>query len=166
LLDFELRTSSMFTVATGNNKYGNKQKQNKIKNIQTNQKWGGKKGVLPVTDGDRRADGGTGGTAMQDMTPGREYHTVISAAGSATHWQSRVGYYHFMKIKRRCQREWGPRCAMGGFTRLLHTGSPDDLMGEIPTHVVKPLQDKDDKGCGSPSGALAGSWVSPWVPPG
>ena len=35
---------------------------------------------------------------------------------------------------------------MGGFTRILHSGEPDDLMDEIPTHVVEPLQDKDNKG--------------------
>eukprot|EP00884_Botryococcus_braunii_P021975 jgi/Botrbrau1/8461/Bobra.0237s0078.1 len=40
---------------------------------------------------------------------GREYHTVISAAGSATHWQSRVGYYHFLKVKKQCQQEHGSR---------------------------------------------------------
>jgi hypothetical protein len=28
---------------------------------------------------------------------------------------------------------------MGGFTRLLHSGEPDDLMDEIPTWVAQPL---------------------------
>lgn len=28
---------------------------------------------------------------------------------------------------------------MGGFTRVLHSGAPDDLMDEIPTFVAKPL---------------------------
>ena len=28
---------------------------------------------------------------------------------------------------------------MGGFTRLLHSGRPDDYMEEIPTVVVDPL---------------------------
>lgn len=43
---------------------------------------------------------------------------------------------------------------MGGFTRLLHSGEADELMDEIPTHVVQPLQDKDHKG-----------WVSfSWIP--
>lgn len=28
---------------------------------------------------------------------------------------------------------------MGGFTRLLHSGQPDDLMDEIPTFVAEPL---------------------------
>eukprot|EP00884_Botryococcus_braunii_P021976 jgi/Botrbrau1/8462/Bobra.0237s0079.1 len=83
---------------------------------------------------------------VQEGGDSRAFHTVITAQGSAVHWQSRVGYYHFLKVKKRCQQELGSRCAMGGFTRLLHSGVPDELMGEIPTHVVKPLQDKDDKG--------------------
>lgn len=33
----------------------------------------------------------------------RRYHTVITAQGSAVHWQSRVGYYWFLKTKRDCQ---------------------------------------------------------------
>jgi hypothetical protein len=28
---------------------------------------------------------------------------------------------------------------MGGFTRILHSGKPDNLMDEIPTTVVDPL---------------------------
>ena len=28
---------------------------------------------------------------------------------------------------------------MGGFTRLLHSGQPDDLMHEVPTFVAAPL---------------------------
>ena len=28
---------------------------------------------------------------------------------------------------------------MGGFTRLLHSGQPDDLMMEVPTFVAQPL---------------------------
>lgn len=38
-------------------------------------------------------------------------------------------------------------CDMGGFTRILHSGEPDDLMDEIPTVVVDPL----------PAGALGNS---------
>ena len=37
-------------------------------------------------------------------------------------------------------------CHMGGWTRLLHSGEPDELMQEIPTHVVNPLQDRDNQG--------------------
>jgi hypothetical protein len=28
---------------------------------------------------------------------------------------------------------------MGGFTRLLHSGTPDDLVDEVPTFVAQPL---------------------------
>lgn len=67
----------------------------------------------------------------------RSFHVVITAAGSATHWQSRVGYYWFKKVKQDC--EAAGECQMGSFTRLLHTGEPDDLMNEIPTWVAQPL---------------------------
>lgn len=45
---------------------------------------------------------------------------------------------------------------MGGWTRLLHSGEPDDLMEEIPTVVVRPLEDKDHKGW------VLHSLFSPW----
>ncbi|CAI5957821.1 unnamed protein product, partial [Closterium sp. NIES-64] len=49
-------------------------------------------------------------------------------------WQSRVMYFYYKKW----QREPGGE-EMGGFTRVLHTGKEDELMGEIPTFVVNPL---------------------------
>ena len=58
--------------------------------------------------------------------------------------QSRVAYYWYKKVQQRC-RAAGP-CHMGGFTRLLHSGEADELMPEIPTVVVKPLQDRDHQG--------------------
>jgi hypothetical protein len=48
-----------------------------------------------------------------------------------------VGYYWYKKVKKQCEAAGG--CQMGGFTRLLHTGQPDDLMDEIPTWVAQPL---------------------------
>jgi hydroxyproline O-arabinosyltransferase len=73
----------------------------------------------------------------------RKYHVVITAQGSAVHWQSRVHYYWFLKIKTRCEeeatRQGGNACHMGGFTRVLHSGKPDELMNEIPTFVAQPL---------------------------
>jgi len=36
-------------------------------------------------------------------------------------------------------RKDNPDSPMGGFTRLLHTGKPDQWMHEIPTVVVDPL---------------------------
>ena len=52
------------------------------------------------------------------------------------------------QVKAACEREKGADCQMGGFTRILHSGKPDDLMAEIPTVVVEPLPDKENKGCG------------------
>jgi hypothetical protein len=49
-------------------------------------------------------------------------------------------------MKKQC--EAAGNCQMGGFTRLLHTGQPDDLMNEIPTWVAKPLPaEHPDHGC-------------------
>mmetsp|Transcript_21179 Transcript_21179/g.63737 ORF Transcript_21179/g.63737 Transcript_21179/m.63737 type:complete len:583 (-) Transcript_21179:106-1854(-) len=73
----------------------------------------------------------------EDLNEDRSFHTIITAEGAATHWQSRIHYYWFSKIRARCQLE-GP-CHMGGFTRILHTGQADDLMNEIPTFVAQPL---------------------------
>ncbi|CAL8466227.1 g5763 [Coccomyxa elongata] len=76
----------------------------------------------------------------------RRYHVVITAQGSAVHWQARVHYYWYKKVRAQCEEELGVDCQMGGFTRILHSGHPDELMDEIPTHVVQPLQDRDNKG--------------------
>ena len=43
------------------------------------------------------------GRTAQDFREDRSYHTVITADGSATHWQSRVGYYFFLKTKKACE---------------------------------------------------------------
>eukprot|EP00983_Pelagomonas_calceolata_P034625 1084655-Pelagomonas_calceolata.AAC.3 len=45
--------------------------------------------------------------------------------------------YRYKKQKALCEKQGG--CEMGGFTRLLHSGAPDNLMDEIPTVVVNPL---------------------------
>lgn len=49
-----------------------------------------------------------------------------------------------MQVKLQC--EAAGQCDMGGFTRLLHSGIPDDLMDEIPTFVATPLPDEGNKG--------------------
>ncbi|KAL6775905.1 hypothetical protein ACKKBG_A18980 [Auxenochlorella protothecoides x Auxenochlorella symbiontica] len=67
----------------------------------------------------------------------RSYHVVVSAQGQSVHWQMRINYYHYKKAKRACAKL--PICHMGGYTRLLHSGKPDDLMYEIPTYVVDKL---------------------------
>ena len=50
-----------------------------------------------------------------------------------------------VQVKAQCEGEGG-KCHMGGFTRLLHSGAPDDLMDEIPTFVANPLPDEGHKG--------------------
>ena len=35
---------------------------------------------------------------MQESPEDRSYHVVITAQGSATHWQARVGYYWYLKV--------------------------------------------------------------------
>lgn len=67
----------------------------------------------------------------------RTYHIVITAQGTAVHWQSRVHYYWYRKIKKQC--EAAGKCDMGGFTRILHSGKADDLMDEMPTFVANEL---------------------------
>ena len=72
----------------------------------------------------------------------RSYHVIISAQGVATHWQSRIHYYWYLKVRKQCREQAlkdGTTCDMGGFTRLLHDDTPDDLMDEIPTFVAKTL---------------------------
>lgn len=46
-------------------------------------------------------------------------------------------YYQYKKIKAQY-----PNTAMGGFTRLLHSGAADAYMEEIPTVVVDQLPHK------------------------
>lgn len=52
-----------------------------------------------------------------------------------------------MQVKAQCEAVG--QCDMGGFTRLLHSGAPDDLMDEIPTFVANPLPDEGNKGYAS-----------------
>lgn len=57
------------------------------------------------------------------------FHTVTSGAGLYNQWQTRVHYYHFLKMKAECKRQQAADgsllCEMGGFTRYdtLPTGS-------------------------------------------
>lgn len=76
----------------------------------------------------------------------RMYHTAMTCNESPyTKWQSRIMYFYYKKA----QEEGGEDNEMGGFTRVLHSGRPDNLMDEIPTYVVKPL----------PPGADMVSWT-------
>lgn len=64
----------------------------------------------------------------------RPFHVALTATDAPySKWQCRIMYYWYKKVKDSEGSE------MGGFTRVLHSGRPDDLMGEIPTFVVDPL---------------------------
>lgn len=64
----------------------------------------------------------------------RYFHTAMTCNDSPyVKWQSRIMYYYYKKYKDH------PDSEMGGFTRVLHSGYPDNLMDEIPTMVVDPL---------------------------
>lgn len=71
----------------------------------------------------------------------RLFHTAVTASDSVYNtWQSRVMYYWFKKF------QGGPNSEMGGFTRILHSGKPDEYMDEIPTFVAQPLPSGMDQG--------------------
>lgn len=64
----------------------------------------------------------------------RLFHVALTASNSAyNRWQCRIMYYWYKKFRDM------PGSEMGGFTRILHSGSPDNLMHEIPTVVVDEL---------------------------
>jgi hypothetical protein len=65
-----------------------------------------------------------------------QYHVLLPCDGTHAYheWQARVFYYWLRRIK----ESKDPK-AMGGFTRLLHSGAPDVWMDEVPTVVVDPL---------------------------
>ncbi|KQK19320.1 hydroxyproline O-arabinosyltransferase 1 [Brachypodium distachyon] len=71
------------------------------------------------------------------------FHTAVTASGSVYNtWQCRV-MYHWFKEARRRQGRGGE---MGGFTRILHSGKPDEFIDEIPTFVADPLPEGTDQG--------------------
>lgn len=62
------------------------------------------------------------------------FHVALTATDAPySKWQCRIMYYWYKKKKEL------PGSEMGGFTRILHSGNPDNLMDEIPTFVVDPL---------------------------
>lgn len=62
------------------------------------------------------------------------FHVALTATDAPySKWQCRIMYYWYKKKKDL------PGSEMGGFTRILHSGNPDNLMDEIPTFVVDPL---------------------------
>ncbi|KAF7836210.1 hydroxyproline O-arabinosyltransferase 3-like [Senna tora] len=69
------------------------------------------------------------------------FHVALTATDAPyNQWQCRIMYYWYKKKKAL------PGSEMGGFTRILHSGNPDNLMDEIPTVVVKPLPPGLDQG--------------------
>jgi hypothetical protein len=75
----------------------------------------------------RLASDGSGGP--------RPFHTAVTASGSVYNtWQCRVMYHWFKEARRQARG-----ADMGGFTRILHSGKPDEFVREIPTFVADPL---------------------------
>lgn len=78
-------------------------------------------------------------TEMPDHVKNRKtskapFHVALTATDAPYNkWQCRVMYYWYKQQKKL------PGSEMGGFTRILHSGNPDNLMDEIPTVVVDPL---------------------------
>ncbi|KAI5064129.1 hypothetical protein GOP47_0020799 [Adiantum capillus-veneris] len=71
----------------------------------------------------------------------RLFHVAVTASNSAyNHWQCRIMYYWYKKFQHM------PGSEMGGFTRILHSGTNDHLMMEIPTVVVDELPKGVDQG--------------------
>lgn len=74
------------------------------------------------------------GRSRSEAKSKRLFHTAVTASNSVYNtWQCRVMYYWFKKFKD------APGSQMGGFTRILHSGKPDNYMDEIPTFVAQPL---------------------------
>lgn len=64
----------------------------------------------------------------------KKYHVALTATDAPySQWQCRIMYYWYKKMKDM------PGSDMGKFTRVLHSGSPDNLMEEIPSYIVDPL---------------------------
>ncbi|XP_051123472.1 hydroxyproline O-arabinosyltransferase RDN2-like isoform X2 [Andrographis paniculata] len=97
------------------------------------EEWEGRLLVDPVTKMPERTK-----KLGQERSP---FHVAVTATDSPySRWQCRIMYYWYKK------KMDLPGSEMGKFTRILHTGLPDNLMDEIPTFVVDPLPDGVDKG--------------------
>ena len=69
-----------------------------------------------------------------------KFHVAVTASDAPySKWQCRIMYYWYKRFNDRVGSD------MGGFTRVLHSGLPDNLMEEIPTFVVDPLPDGLDQ---------------------
>eukprot|EP00755_Sulcionema_specki_P007667 Sspe_Gene.38869::Locus_18745_Transcript_1_1_Confidence_1.000_Length_1852::g.38869::m.38869/K20782/HPAT; hydroxyproline O-arabinosyltransferase len=67
----------------------------------------------------------------------RPYHILVTCSSDSAYekWLVRIAYYWYKR-----QKALDPCGEMGGFTRLL-SGTPDDIMDEIPTVTVEVLKD-------------------------
>lgn len=101
--------------------------------------------ITATTDGDGDGDGGFISVdpvikMPLDRSKKRLFHTAVTSSDSVYNtWQARVMYYWFKRFKDQ------PGSEMGGFTRILHSGTPDRFMDEIPTFVAQPLPDGLDQ---------------------
>lgn len=90
-------------------------------------------GASPAADGDATAAAASPAAACP---PSRKpYHVVLTASSGAYQlWQSRIFYYHYVRVK----REGGPCSEVGGFTRLLTqpAGAPHDALVPLMRTVV------------------------------
>ncbi|KAJ4840565.1 Hydroxyproline O-arabinosyltransferase rdn2 [Turnera subulata] len=69
------------------------------------------------------------------------FHVAVTSTDAIySKWQCRIMYYWYKRKKDL------PGSEMGGFTRILHSGKPDNLMQEIPSFVVDPLPVGLDRG--------------------
>ncbi|KAE9596307.1 hypothetical protein Lal_00048631 [Lupinus albus] len=82
-----------------------------------------------------------GEKVMESAKSSSKYHVALTSNNAVySQWQCRIMYYWYKKVKDM------PGSDMGKFTRILHSGSADHLMNEIPTFVVDPLPDGMDRG--------------------
>lgn len=66
--------------------------------------------------------------SAQETSEDRRYHIVITAQGSAVHWQARVAYYWYKKVKAQCEKE-GNCQVRSGAGRV--QGEARQSMGEV-----------------------------------
>ncbi|CAL0315845.1 unnamed protein product [Lupinus luteus] len=82
-----------------------------------------------------------GRKVMESAKSNSKYHVAVTSDSAVySQWQCRIMHYWYKKAKDM------PGSDMGKFTRILHSGSADQLMNEIPTFVVDPLPDGMDSG--------------------
>ena len=90
----------------------------------------------------RVSAGGSQPGVLQGTAPteSRRVHVIVTTDSSSyQQWQMRVCYYWFLKAAA------VKGSTLHAFTRVLHTGEPDDMMDEMPT-VVVPAGPKPDNG--------------------